>query len=127
MNCPKFQTLGGADTWFQMRCGINSACHGTGAVWTDMPMQAPLWMKLLDKKPAVACFGGMAKLIDKADWMKSFLIVKTSQMMPACPSGGSGPGTPMPPQPPPAGIAAPPLTAEEVTCIAQFAQAAAGR
>ena len=130
MNCPKFSTLGAADTWFQMRCGINSTCHGTGAVWTDMQTQtAPLWMKAVNKAPAIACFGGMAKLIDKTDWMRSYLIIKTSQAMPACPSGGMGPGTIMPPPAAlqGAGVMAAPLTAEEQTCISQFAQAAAGR
>jgi len=130
-NCSKFTTLGLADAWFTMRCGFNGACHGNGAPWTDMT-QAPLWMKLQNKKPIVACSGGSAKLIDTTDWMKSYLFIKTSQMAPACPSGGIAPGTIMPPpdamQALPAGVAhAAPLAADELTCVAQFAQAAAGQ
>src|SRR5437762_2916496 len=67
-NCAKFSTLGMADGWFQMRCGFNSACHGAMAPWTDMPMLAPLWSKLIDRKPTIACGGSNTKLIDKADW-----------------------------------------------------------
>jgi hypothetical protein len=104
-----------------------------GAPWTDMMTQAPLWKWAdLAKKPTLACLGGMAKLIDKTDWMKSFLFIKTSQMVPACPSGGMGPGTIMPPPPElqalPAGVAkSMPLDPDELKCVAQFAQAAAGR
>lgn len=127
-NCSKFGTLGEADAWFQMRCGINSGCHGSTAVWTDMQALAPLWSKLPDRKPIIACLGGNTKLVDKADWMKSFLIVKTSQMVPACPSGMNA-GTVMPPPAAmqPAGVMAAPLMPDEVACIAQFAQAAAGK
>jgi hypothetical protein len=131
-NCMKFTTLGQADGWFQMRCGFNAACHGSGAPWTDMTMQAPLWSKLIDKKPVIACAGGNTKLIDKAEWMKSMILVKATQMAPACPSGGMTPGTIMPPPPEmqalPAGtMKAPPLAPDEVTCITEFVKAASGK
>jgi hypothetical protein len=130
-NCTKFTTLGQADAWFQMRCGFNSGCHGPGSPWIDLQEQAPLWMKLLNKKPILACLRGNAKLIDTTDWMKSFLFTKTIEAIPVCPSGGIGPGMIMPPpsdQPAlPAGMKSPALAAEELTCVAQFVRTAAGQ
>jgi hypothetical protein len=126
--CSKFKTLGEGDAFLKMRCGFNPVCHGSGAIWTDMTKQ-DLWKLLLNVAPKVGCMGGSAKLIDGADWSKSFILVKAQQMVPACPSGGSAPGTVMPPPEMSQGQTpkAPPLAADEVTCLGNYAKAAAGK
>lgn len=123
-NCSKFSTLGAADAFFGERCGVATACHATGAPWSDFKA-ANVFMRMLDAKPKVDCTS--SKMLDKANWMKSLILAKTSQATPACPSGDS-PGTQMPPAEKDQAIQdkVPALTADEKTCVEEFVKAATG-
>jgi hypothetical protein len=120
-NCTKFSTLGDADGFFKMRCGVASNCHGASAPWTEMS-GTNLFMSLLDAKPKFDCTSD--KIINSGDYMKSLLVAKTSQMAPACPTGGTSAMALMPPANMMPMMA--PLNPDEVTCIQQFAKAASG-
>jgi hypothetical protein len=132
MRCPTLDDLGKMDTFFAQRCGVDALCHGAGSPWTDL--QSPeVFKRLLDARSRAACnvVGSDAKIIDKANWENSVLLVKTRET-PVCPPGtmpSFGPGFPMPP---PLRLqdalmpTQPPLTADERLCIESFVRAATG-
>jgi hypothetical protein len=124
-NCSMFDTLGKMDMFFEMRCGVDMACHAPNAPWTDFKTGSA-FMRLLDTKPKIACTNG--KLLDKANWQNSVLLFKVKNPG-MCPPGT---GTTLPGLMPPAETAQainpkqPQLSAAEVACVEGFIKAATG-
>jgi hypothetical protein len=94
MDCAMWPTLGDMDKFFLMRCGLNSTCHGTGALWTDMQKQGA-WERFKTDKAKVSCMGG--QLANPTNWQDSVLWTKT-QSPASCPGGTGSAGLTMPPQ-----------------------------
>ncbi len=121
--CTRFPTLGDMDKFFGMRCGTTSACHGTGAPWSDLKMP-DVWKRMLNAAPKLTCVAS-AKIIDKTTPANSLLLVKAKQATPMCQGGGEA-GTQMPP-PGNTMMIATPLPADELDCLTAFVNAAAGK
>jgi hypothetical protein len=125
--CDKFNTLGGADAFFKMRCGTGTSCHPVGLkdIWQDFE-SANAFSRLLNRDAKVTCIAGKGKIIDGTDHTKSILLLKTKDAMPKCADGATA-GELMPPQSmSPMGMY-PALSAAEKTCIENFVKAAAGK
>ncbi len=121
VNCTKYPTLGDMDKFFALRCATTGACHGASSPWTDM--KAPdFWKKMLDAPAKFTCMG--KKIIDKTTPANSLILLKTKNMKPMCPGGGDG----MAQMPTVNDQMIPtPLPADEITCLENFVNAAAGK
>ncbi len=96
-NCAQWPTLGDMDKFFAMRCGVNTTCHATGAVWTDM-QKTGMWQRLItdaSSNAKVSCAG--SKLANGGNWRDSVLWLKV-QSPATCPGGTGAAGLSMPPQ-----------------------------
>jgi hypothetical protein len=126
MNCAQWPTVGDMDKFFAMRCGVNSICHGTNTVWTDM-QKTGMWQRVIatdmNSKAKVSCAGG--PLANGANWRESVLWTKV-QSPATCPGGSGVPGATMPPQmmyeP-----KMPLLNQSELNCLEGFLKAVTGK
>jgi hypothetical protein len=123
--CDKFDTLGGADAFFKMRCGSGVGCHQKAydMVWQDYETPE-VWRRMVNRKAIASCAPD-GKVIDGSDYAKSVLLIKTNDPMIKCPDGSKAGADPMPP--PSMAAMYPALTDGEKTCIENFVKAAAGK
>jgi hypothetical protein len=84
-NCEAFKTVGEMETgFFAKRCGEGAACHANAQPFGDLKT-LPIYSRLLDKAVSLNCLApAPAKWIDKADPMKSLILVKAGEN-PKCP------------------------------------------
>jgi hypothetical protein len=130
--CPtEFNTLGKMDNFFAMRCGHEGPCHTSpgSAVWSDLKMPN-VYSRMLDAPTKGTCIGmSENKIIDKADWQKSLMLVKTRDAMPKCKNGSTA-GAVMPlPLAMQSNVTMKqdPLTDAEKRCLENFVRVAAGK
>jgi hypothetical protein len=130
-DCAMFNTVGQADMFFKMRCGVEGGtCHvkAYDMIWQDF-QSADVWNRFTKdptaqngpRKAKAACVGG--KLVDQDNWENSVLWAKTKSPV-VCPPGTNVIGVTMPP-----GNMMPmmnPLTDPEKKCIEGFLKALAG-
>jgi hypothetical protein len=114
-NCADYKTVGDMETkFFAMRCGEGAACHAAMSPFGDLKGSG-MSTRMLDKPATLNCLTPMpAKWIDKADYMKSLMLVKGMDM-PKCPqdntkmAGARMPSAPMMP-----------LSAAETNCLKSY-------
>lgn len=121
IDCAAYPTVGKMDDFFAMRCGVNATCHQNPVPWSDFK-SADVFKRMLDIAPKASCTGG-GKLIDKANWANSVVLLKTKTPV-MCPPGATTPGTIMPPPNLPPMMD--PLSPAELTCLENFVKKVAG-